>query len=143
MPKPAKKSKQSRRRLEQRVVDTLMGYVAFIGPLSASPQVISIFLKQEARGVSLTSWIMFMCLGLVTLPYGIMHRLKPIIISQTLWLFIDMLLIIGIAMYGSGNRISLSYETLLLLNNIGKACGLLSIGFGAIALYYTFGKDKA
>ncbi len=113
-----------------------MNSVAFISPLSATPQIFTIFGKQQASGVSLASWIMYLLIGLITLAYGSFHKLRPIIISQSLWTIIDIVIIVGVIMYGSGKSISVNYDTLLLLNMFGKSLAVLSFVFGGLALYY-------
>ncbi len=129
-------------RIRNKSIDGAMGIVAVAGPLSAAPQIIQIFANQEARGVSLLSWIFYLILGLVSLSYGVIHKLKPIVISQTLWLFIDAFLIAGIIMYGSGKKPALSYSTLLLLNNLGKTLAITSIVIGAAGLLSYLVKKK-
>lgn len=120
--------------MEKRTVDRMMGMVAFIGPASASPQVIEIFAHQSAQGVSLLSWVMYLMLGTVSLAYGLFHHLKPIIISQVLWAVMDILVIVGIVMYSQGIKISLSFDTMVVLNTIGKSLTLLSFVCGALAI---------
>lgn len=129
-----KASPTSTYQLEKKTVDRMMGMVAFIGPASASPQVIEIFSHQSAQGVSLLSWCMYLMLGTVSLSYGLFHHLKPIIVSQVLWAIMDILVITGILMYSRGVRIGLSFDTMVGLNNLGKllvissfACGLLAV----------------
>ena len=130
------KKKQTLRSVEQRAVDKMMNSVAFISPLSATPQIFTIFGKQEATGVSLASWVLYLLIGLVTLAYGSFHKLRPIIISQSLWTIIDLVIITGVIMYGSGKSITVSYDSLLLLNTLGKSLTILSFVFGGVALYY-------
>lgn len=131
-----RKKKQTLRTVEQRAVDKMMNSVAFISPLSATPQIFTIFGKQQASGVSLASWIMYLLIGLITLAYGSFHKLRPIIISQSLWTIIDIVIIVGVIMYGSGRSISVNYDTLLLLNMFGKSLAVMSFIFGGLALYY-------
>lgn len=130
-----KKQKKSLRSREKLAVDQMMGAFAFISPLSATPQIFTIFAKQEASGVSIISWTLYLLIGLITLAYGYFHKLRPIIISQSLWTVIDVLIIVGILMYGSGKALNASYDTLLAFNGLGKSLILLSFAFGAAGLY--------
>lgn len=130
-----KKQKKSLRKREQLAVDQMMGAFAFISPLSATPQIFTIFGKQEASGVSIVSWTLYLLIGLITLAYGYFHKLRPIIISQSLWTIIDILIIVGILMYGSGKTFHTSYDTLLAFNGLGRSLVLLSFGFGIACLY--------
>lgn len=131
-----RKKKLSLRSAEQRAVDKMMNSVAFISPLSATPQIFTIFGKQQATGVSLVSWILYLLIGLITLAYGSFHKLRPIIISQSLWAIIDVIIIVGVVMYGSGKSIAINYDTMLALNMFGKSLIVLSFLFGGAALYY-------
>ncbi|MBP9738517.1 hypothetical protein KBD20_02420 [Candidatus Saccharibacteria bacterium] len=133
-----RKKKQSLRSLEKQTVDKMMGSVAFISPLSATPQIITIFGKQEAAGVSLISWSMYLVIGLITLAYGFFHKLRPIIISQTLWTIMNILIVIGVIMYGSGKSVSVNYNTLLAINTFGKTMMVLSFCFGIATLYFWY-----
>lgn len=68
---------------------------AFVSPLFGIPQVINV-LAGNIDGVSLFSWIGFMFFALLFLIYGYVHRLMPVIISNSLWLFIDGLVVVGV-----------------------------------------------
>lgn len=81
------------------LIDSLMGVVAVIHPLTATPQVYEIYSTQNVTGVSLLTWFGFMLLGFVFLAYGIVHNLKPIILTQTLWFAVDFAIVIGVLLY--------------------------------------------
>lgn len=121
--------------MEKRAVDKMMGSVAFIAPLSSAPQLVTIFGKQEAAGISAASWAMYLMAALITLAYGVFHKLRPIIISQSLWIVIDILIIVGVLMYGGSKSVAVNYDTLLVINNIGKTLAVISFAFGGLALY--------
>ena len=133
-----KKPKSSLRRKEKKAVDQMMSAFAFISPLSATPQIVTIFGKQEASGVSIVSWSLYLLIGLITLAYGYFHKLRPIIISQLLWTIVDVLIIVGILMYGSGKTFRANYDTLLVFNGFGKALVILSFCFGTACLYFSY-----
>lgn len=84
----------------QRFVDSLMMVVSVIHPFTALPQAVRIYQTHEATGVSLATWLGFMAIGVIFLTYGIMHRIKPLIINQILWFGIDLVIVIGVLMYG-------------------------------------------
>lgn len=81
------------------LIDHLMSVAAVIHPLTATPQVYSIYHTHQVDGVSLMTWLGFMTLGLVFLAYGIAHRIKPFIVTQVLWFIVDSLVVIGILLY--------------------------------------------
>ena len=82
-----------------KMIDSSMGIVAIIHPLTATPQVYDIYTSHDVTGVSLWTWLGFMLLGLVFLAYGIVHDLKPILVTQTLWFIVDILIVIGILLF--------------------------------------------
>jgi uncharacterized protein with PQ loop repeat len=81
------------------VIDRLMMIASIVHPITALPQVIQIYDSQNASGVSLLTWLGFMTIGLIFLSYGIVHRLKPLIINQVLWFIVDFLVVIGVVLY--------------------------------------------
>lgn len=121
--------------MEQQAVDKLMASVAFISPASATPQLVTIFGEQEVAGISIVSTVLYLVIALIVLAYGYFHKLRPIIISQSLWSAINFLIIVGVVMYGSGRSFAINYDALLFLNNFGKTLVVISFGFGALVLY--------
>lgn len=81
------------------IIDTLVNIAAVIHPLSALPQVYTIYVSQNVAGVSLWTWLGFMIIGFIFLAYGLVHRLKPIIVTQILWFIVDAMVIVGILLY--------------------------------------------
>jgi uncharacterized protein with PQ loop repeat len=82
-------------------VDSLMLVVAVIQPFMAIPQVYTIYANQSAENVSLLTWTMFTLLGLVSFTYAFLHRIKPYMITQSLWILNDLAIIVGILLYRS------------------------------------------
>jgi uncharacterized protein with PQ loop repeat len=91
--------KYLRSKKNKKVVDKLMESAAVLHPLTALPQVIAIYSTHQAADLSVAMWIGFLILGLIFMAYGIAHNLKPYILMQTLWLTIDLAMIIGIIKY--------------------------------------------
>lgn len=80
-------------------VDRLMMVASLIHPLTAIPQVYSIYSSHNVSGVSLWTWLGFMLIGLIFLLYALSHKLKPIILNQVLWFIVDFLVVIGILVF--------------------------------------------
>ncbi len=76
-----------------------MSGAAVAHPLLAVPQVIQIYATQDVSGVSIWTWMGFMTLGVVFLAYGILHKIKPFIVTQILWFIIDFLIVFGVFLY--------------------------------------------
>lgn len=77
-------------------IDRVVTAVAFIGPLTSLPQIIEIwFVDQSAAGVSVLTWSAFVLMAAVWLLYGIVHKQRPIIISNALWIVAQSLIVAG------------------------------------------------
>ena len=81
------------------LVDRLMSIASVFHPLFAVPQIYSIYSTQSADGVSFWTWLGFLIMGIVFLLYGLAHKIKPFIVMQTLWLAVNLLVVIGIILY--------------------------------------------
>lgn len=64
------------------LADQMMMIVSIIQPLVAVPQVIKIWTEQSAIGVSLWTWLGFTVIGGVFLFYGIIHKLRPLLLIR-------------------------------------------------------------
>lgn len=121
---------------KQKFVGWTMYVVSIVMPLSNYPQIHQLYSTHVTSGLSLATWVMYLFFGLIPLAYAIVNNLRPLIISNVLWTFVNLIMIFGIIKFGmlSGDG---SYERLLLVNNIGKALsgiGLICIS-SALALY--------
>lgn len=92
-------NKKQREKAYIKTLDNLMMIASIIHPLTALPQVYMIYSTQSAEGVALSTWFGFMLLGFIFLAYGIVHKIKPFIVTQILWFTIDALIVIGILLY--------------------------------------------
>lgn len=77
---------------QKNFVDNLVNFAAFLAPLSVVPQIIDLF---EGRGhVALVTWLCFMVFNGIFLLYGIYHKLRPIIVTNILWLLAEFLVVL-------------------------------------------------
>lgn len=83
-----------------RFVDGVMYVMGIIGPLVSIPQLIEIYIRQNAEGISVSTWLGYVFLTALWLVYGIVHRERPIILTQVLWLIVNILVVIGAILYG-------------------------------------------
>lgn len=81
-------------------LDSLVALMAIAGPLLGLPQAIQIFVERDATGLSIWAWLGFTAYTLVFLTYGIVYRLRPVIVTQILWLCLYLAVISGIVVYG-------------------------------------------
>jgi uncharacterized protein with PQ loop repeat len=76
------------------ILDKIVAVASYIYPLSGIPQLILVY-KGEVDGVSVISWISFACFSALFLMYGVVHKIKPMIVLNFLWLSIDILIVLG------------------------------------------------
>jgi uncharacterized protein with PQ loop repeat len=83
-----------------RMLDAAVYIAGIIGPLMALPQVILVYVGQDATGLSPVSWFAWAILDIPWILYGFVHKERPIIIAYTLWLLINLSVGIGAIIYG-------------------------------------------
>ena len=81
-------------------IEKLAYAVGIASPIVTLPQVLQIWMTQNASGVSLVTWVCYLVIVTVMTMYGIIHKEKPIIIMNGSLIFVDLLIIIGILMFG-------------------------------------------
>jgi len=84
----------------KKTIDNLIYAVAVLAPIMTIPQILKIWVYQNAAGVSLISWASYLIFAFVWLSYGIIHKEKPIIITNILWIIMKIFIIIGVIKYG-------------------------------------------
>jgi len=84
----------------KRIMDKLVYVVSILAPIMTLPQVIIIWFGKNAQGISVISWIAYIICALIWLIYGFLHKNKPIIIMNFLWVLLDLLVIVGVFIYG-------------------------------------------
>jgi uncharacterized protein with PQ loop repeat len=89
---------KSRRRVA-RAINSAMAAAAIIHPATAAPQVIKIYETHNAVGVAPLTWLGFMAIGTVFLAYGLLHKIKPMIVTQVLWFVMDAVILTGVVLY--------------------------------------------
>ena len=82
-----------------RAIDNAMAAAAVVHPATAAPQVIKIYETHNAIGVAPLTWLSFMAIGTVFLAYGLLHKIKPMIVTQVLWFAMDAVILAGVLLY--------------------------------------------
>ena len=82
-------------RVKFTALDRIVLVISVLYPLSAVPQIIDVF-AGRAQGVSIISWSIFLVCAGFFLLYGIRRKVLPMIVSNSLWVIMDILVIIGI-----------------------------------------------
>ncbi len=128
-----KKSKSS-----HQLLTYIMFVVAFAAPLSNFPQIYTLFSKRVTEGLSLETWIMYVVFAFVQLFYAVTNKIKPLIVSNLLWIVVELVMIYGIVSFRMADA-PLAYDRLLMINNIGKSIGgLAMICFSSAAALFAY-----
>ncbi len=81
------------------ILEKLVLAVAIIEPLSTIPQIVDIFTTKDTTAISLVTWLLFAIAAVVWLAYGIKIKNTPLIISSSLWMLTESIIVIGILIY--------------------------------------------
>ena len=81
------------------LIDELIYIVAFIGPLMTIPQVTTIWLERKVEGISIITWSSYVVLAIFWISYGLIHKEKPIILANFLFLFVNTTIVIGVLIF--------------------------------------------
>ena len=73
--------------------------VALLGPLSSVPQMWEIWADRNAAGVSLVTWTLFLLTSVVWLLYGIVKSDRPLILSNSIWVVCEAIIMVGAFLY--------------------------------------------
>jgi uncharacterized protein with PQ loop repeat len=83
----------------KKILDKSMYFVALIWPIMTIPQTIAIFKHQDASSMSIATWITYIITSSLWLSYWIIHKEKPIIFSNTMWLVANCSVLFWIIIY--------------------------------------------
>lgn len=83
----------------KRIMDRIIYFIAVLGPVTALPQIIKIWIEQTAAGVSVFFWVAGFIGAFFWMFYGYLHEEKPIIFANILWILIQGLIVLGILIY--------------------------------------------
>jgi uncharacterized protein with PQ loop repeat len=82
-----------------RFLDRFLIVVAVIGPFIAVPQILQIFITQNATGVSGLSWGLYALFNIPWFIYGVVHNDKPITIAYFLSFIANLTVLVGSLIY--------------------------------------------
>jgi uncharacterized protein with PQ loop repeat len=91
--------KRNKSKKQDDKIDKFVYIFAFGAPFFELPQLYAIYSRQSAANVSLLTWGFFSAASLAWLVYSIHHRLKPMIVSYSLFLIVEVVTVIGILLY--------------------------------------------
>lgn len=83
------------------VLVTALGIIAGLGNI---PQVTKIFRRKSARDISILTFLFFFINAIVLLIYGFQLNSLPIVISNSIYIITNALIITGWIFYGRGKK---------------------------------------
>lgn len=83
-----------------RYLDNTCLLFSVLMPATTIPQIYQIYKYQNASGVSMLMWILYLIASIPFMFYGFVHKEKPLIILNILWIIAQITIIVGIIMYG-------------------------------------------
>ena len=81
------------------LLDKIVLCISIFYPLTAIPQIYKIWIYHDVSGISLLTLILFAVFAFPFLLYGIVHKIRPIIIMNLLWYVSYALVIVGIIIF--------------------------------------------
>lgn len=81
------------------MLDKAVYGAGIVGPIMTIPQIVLIYIGQDATGVSPLSWFTWGLLDIPWIIYGIAHRERPIILTYSLWLLCNGVVFVGAILY--------------------------------------------
>lgn len=91
------------RTASRRLLDRIVFAAGIVGPLASIPQVLKVYLLQDATGLSVVSWGTLAVLDIPWIIYGLVHKERPIIVAYSMWFVINTLVCVGAILYGDGS----------------------------------------
>ncbi len=82
------------------ILDSLVYISALFGAILNIPQLARIWIDREISGVSTVTWIGFLLGSSFWLFYGIVHREKPIILANAVYVCIQLMIVVGLFVHG-------------------------------------------
>jgi uncharacterized protein with PQ loop repeat len=84
---------------KRKLMDTTVYVVGFLMILLTIPQVLNIWWHKNAAGVSPITWGAYLLGAMVWCVYGVMHKEKPLVFTYSIWMFLDLIIMIGAIIY--------------------------------------------
>ncbi len=89
---------RKKRQKQKEPFDYILYFFVFTTPLFEIPQALQIYVQHDAHNVSLVTWTYFLLANVAWLVYGFRQHLKPLIITYSLYMVIEFIIVVGIFM---------------------------------------------
>ena len=83
-----------------RVLRRMLGSMSVFTMLMTIPQVLTIWVGQQAAGVSIVSWSAYLASAILWFWFGIRKGDKNIYLACVGWIALDVAVIVGVILYG-------------------------------------------
>ncbi len=80
-------------------IDYIVRFFMIATPLAELPQAYNIYHLRSAREVSVITWSFFMLSSTVWFIYAFKHKILPLIVANSLYLTVEVSIVIGIVIY--------------------------------------------
>ena len=84
----------------KRSLDRVMLFIALAGPLATIPQVYQVYVSQDAKGLSLLTWVIWTLLSALWVLYGYLHKELPILAANVVYVILQAMVVLAIVTYG-------------------------------------------
>jgi uncharacterized protein with PQ loop repeat len=84
----------------KRFIDKAIYVVGILGFVMTIPQLAKIWLYQNPAGVSVITWASYLIFAVFWVIYGLAHKDRPIIVTFSLLVVMDALIVIGVLLHG-------------------------------------------
>lgn len=81
-----------------RFFDKTMYGIALIAPVMTIPQLYQVWILKQTQGVSLLTWGSYAGVSALWFAYGMLHKDKPLMLTQFLLLLLDGAIFVGTLM---------------------------------------------
>jgi|SRR3989344_972802 len=81
------------------LIDHVMFIIALVAPIMTIPQLLEIWVNRKVAGVAVATWAAYTFVSFMWLWYGIVHKEKPVILTNLLLLVFDALIVLGVFIF--------------------------------------------
>ncbi len=90
-----------RAKQQRKIADRLTLLAAIGGPLFTLPQAVKAFAPENGSAIALSTWIAYNVLSVVWIYYGVVHKERLIIVTQSLYMVVQTMVIVGALQHGA------------------------------------------
>ncbi|MBP9711120.1 MAG: hypothetical protein KBD50_02600 [Candidatus Pacebacteria bacterium] len=80
-------------------LDLLIYPVAIAAPLALFPQVLQVYQTKDASSLALPTWLILGILNVVWMFYGVVHKERPIVLTNVMLALLNFAVVVGIVLY--------------------------------------------